>query len=267
MSKGLIISPINQGIDWVLGQFTGIQEHPVLMPGGHGWGVFKPLPEYQNKNGFETYNCTNYGTYNALETLAAFKGFDDFPKDCAERYSGVHTGTTQQGNDIHHACEVIRTVCGAVPEASLPFTDDITTWDAYYTVDSATWLLPFGQALLKRFKISHEWVINSSQWFDTKPDLIKEALQHGTVSVSVYAWKTHDGVTFYKNDEDRDEHWVQLLDYDEGKSWTIFDSYDNFVKTLEWHYNFQAAKVFYIDRIPVVTRTWWQQIIDNFAKL
>ncbi len=262
---GLILTPVTED-HYVFGGASKIVNKPVIMPNGHGWLACAPTFEYQAKNGFDSMNCTNYGTHHALCTLAKAKGFTNFPTDCSERYSGVLTGTTPQGNDPHKVIELIRTQIGVVPEAVLPFTDDISTWGAYYTQQSAQWLESLGAAILRKFLIGHEWVIpNELAWNPSKQDRLKDALQYGPIALSVHAWKERNGM-YYKDDTDYDNHWVTLLDYEDGVSWTIFDDYDTSIKTLEWHYNFIAAKIYYMDRItPTFFSTFWDYVLNLFA--
>ncbi len=267
-NHGLILTPIVENDHYVMGGYSAIADKAVLMPGGHGWADFKPRVEYQANASFDTMNCTNYGTHNALETLAAFKKYDYFPKDCSERYSGCLTGTTRNGNDPHHVIEVIRTSIGVVPEADLPFTNDIQTWDEYYTWQSAAWLVPFGSNMLRYFKIGHEWVFNSRPWDPSKADMLKRALEHGTVCVSVYAWRADptDGL-FFKDDDQQDEHWLQLLDFVDGQYWIVYDHYESVVKHLRWHFNFFAAKVYYMDALPTPSpKGFWDRVLDGFLR-
>lgn len=225
---------------------------PVIMPGGHGWGAFKPAPEYQSRNGLDSMNCSNYGTHNSLETLAAFHAFDDFPKDCAERYSGVGTDTTPTGNSPHKVIEIIRTTIGVVPESELPFDDSVLTWVQYYSPKPMLErLLAIGRKILEIFDIGHDWVFTGGTIAE-KQQKLKYALERGTVSLSVLAWKWHeleDGTRLYmKEIGEGDNHWVQLLDYVEGKSWHVYDHYDQLEKDLDWDYDFGFAKVYYLGR-------------------
>lgn len=247
---------------------------PALMPGGHGWSKYKPAPEIQNKNGVETMNCSNYGTHNALETLAAFLGFDDFPKDCSERYSGVGTGTSRTGNSPHTAIEIIRTQIGAIPEKLLPFDDTVLTWDEYYSPKPMSeQLLEIGKKLLTLFEIGHDWVFTGGTLAD-KQEKLMTALERGTCAVSVYAWvskQTDAGIRYVKPDGATDNHWVQLLDYEQGSWWLVYDHYDDVLKYLEWDYNFGFAKVYYLSRLtqPQPTpssKPFLSQIIEAFWK-
>lgn len=227
-------------------------DRPVLMPGGHGWEQYKPEPELQFRGRFDSKNCSNYGTHNALETLAAFHDFGDFPKNCSERYSGVGTGTTQDGNTPHKVIEIIRKDIGVIPEALLPFSDDIDSWEKYYSPNPMRRdLLDEGKGVLLRYEIGHDWVFKGGIVAENQ-ERLKEALSRGTVAVSVLAWKWHvfpDGETRYrKNPGEGDTHWVQLLDYIEGDYWLVYDHYDKVLKKLDWDYDFGFAKVYYLDR-------------------
>ena len=254
---GLILPEIVEHDHYVLGGYSGIVNRPILMPGGHGWGAFVPLPEIQNKNGLETMNCTNYGTHNALETLGKFKKFDDFPTDCSERFSGILTGTTRGGNDPHWVIERIRNDIGAIPETFLPFSDKILTWEQYYSPNPMySEYLEIGKTLLQKFKINHEWVFGrgSSLNAKQKADALVDALQFGPVCVSVYAWKSGNDDLYFKETYDSDNHWVELIDFVEGKYWIVYDHYGLFgditkvEKKLRWEYGFDAAKVYYLER-------------------
>ncbi len=261
---GLQLNPIVENDHYVLGGYSGVSNRPILMPNGHGWGAFKPKPEVQNKNGLETMNCTNYGTDNALETLASFHEFDAFPKDCSERYGGITTGTTKYGNDPHEVIEKVRKEVGVIPEVVLPFNQYIETWEDYYSPNPVGALSSLGKKILEKFKIQHDWVFNSREWSESKIEALKKALEVGTVCVSVTAWKQRKGL-FYKEDNDADNHWLQLLDYKEGKVWKVYDHYEQAEKDLEWHYNFNAAKVYYMERITEPTkRNFWDIVWDLF---
>lgn len=263
---GLDLNPIVPGDHYVLGGYSGITDRSILMPKGHGWGAYKPASELQNRYGLETMNCTVFGTHNALETLAKFHGFVDFPNDCSERYNGVMCATTPWGNDPHDVIETIRTVSGVIPEQLLPWTDDIDTWDEYYhprPMDST--LKGIGQSILKRFKISHEWLFNGSD--SDKASKLINGLERGTVALTMYAWRVN-GTLYYKNPTDVDNHWLQLLDYKEKQYWILYDHYEEVEKKIAWNTDFNAAKVFYMENIEQTTpKTFFDKLWDSFTKL
>lgn len=251
---------------YLLGGNDPLAQYPLLLPDGHGWQPFLPTPEVQYRGNFESENCTNYGTNHCLATLAKFKGYDEFPKDCSERYGGIETGTTRQGNNAHFVIEKIRTDIGVIPELSLPFNDSITTWDEYYS-PKPTGLVPFGRRILSKFKIGHRWVFNDQNWSEDKPDKLKHALQYSPIGISVSAWEMR-GDKFCKADTDPDNHWCMLFDYKDQDYWLVFDSYDQSIKKLEWHYNFFSAKNYFIDKIPfTVPQDSWSKFWDKVWQL
>lgn len=263
---GLVIEPIVEGDHYVLSGYSAIAQRPVIMPEGHGWSAFKPLPELQERNGLETMNCTVFGTHNAYETLARKKDFNDFPRDCSERYGGVVCATTPTGNSPHAVVEIIRTVAGVIPELVLPWTDEIDTWDEFYhpkPMDDG--LLALGSAMLKRFTFGHEWVFNGRD-ADKAKKLIY-ALERGTVCISMFAWRK-EGEYYVKPAGATDNHWLQLLDYVKNKYWLVYDHYEDVEKKIKWNTDFTMAKVYYLERgTTIVKKNFWDSIWDNFAAL
>lgn len=258
---GLILKPAEQD-HWQLGG-----EEPEILPSGD-WSPYKNADEAQSiPFVFDTMACAVFGTLKAWAMLSRFHGFDDFPKDLSERYSGVMCGVTPSGSDPHEDAEIIRKKAGAIPAASMPWTPDITTWNEYYDRQMAYWNLPLGQALLDRFELGHEWVFpfGSSYSPAEKAQLIKDAMKRGTVCVSVRAWHKK-GRYYTKRDSEKDTHWVNALRF-EGENLVIHDQYDPFEKTLTPEYNHEAAKVYFLKRKVQTDRGFWSMILDGFAKL
>ena len=245
---------------WVLGANTKIAGKK-LMPGGHGWKEYLPSYELQNRNGLETFNCSNYGTLNCWETLA-FRIFRIF-FNWSERYTGVGTGTTLGGNSPHKVAEIIRTEIGLINEEELPFDKNINEWEEYYSpnpMDPA--FIAKGVEFLKKYILGHDWVFTDGI-IEEKQMKIKEALEYSPVGVSVLAWKERGGL-HWKNIGELDTHWVMLYDFIEGKEWHIFDHYDNVYKKLEWNYDFGFAKRYDIKRNATKPRSWFT---DLFIRL
>lgn len=222
-------------------------DRPVILP-TRDWGPYKPKAEVQSRNGFESFNCSNYGTHNAYESLAKLLGFTDFPSDCSERYSGVGTGTTKDGNDPHGVAEKMRTEIGFIAEEQLPFGPDIETWEQYYFPNPMRpEYLALGRKILQKFEFGHDWVFFLSGTPEQKAVKLREALGKGPVAVSVLAWKRRGGL-YWKDVGEQDTHWCQLLRENPDGTWRVFDSYDKFEKDLEKGYDFGFAKVYYMRR-------------------
>lgn len=234
------------------------------------WDDFLPCKEYQSKGGLETYNCTNYGTLNAIEIL--YKRLFNKEVNYSERYTGIMSGTTQEGNSIQNVIETIRKVCGLIPESLLPFDDSINTWDKYYSPKPMTQgLLDVGKAWLKQFQLGHEWIFTLGDGKD-RVKRLKECLQYSPIGVSVCAW-TEDNGLYIKEPGDQDNHWVCCYGYEDGQYWKIFDSYDNTNKKLAWDYSFGYGKRFVLtelmtpeEKLPLIV-SLYQRIVDITQQL
>lgn len=233
-----------QSDHWHLGSGKATQKFGAteLMKDGHGWGKFIPKKEIQKRGSLETSACTVFGTANCYETLANFYGYKDFPRDLAERYNAVLAKITPEGGSIHQSCETFR-LFGGLPESSLPFSEDIRSWEHFYHPNPMyEEYVKLGQELLRRFNLGHEWVYNGGapKDFHTK---LKQALARGTVGISVSAWEQKNGKYISTKPNN---HWLQLVDYVEGKYWIVNDHYEPTEKKLDWNHEIYCAKLYFL---------------------
>lgn len=243
--------------DYVFGAYTKIEGEPLQASGQ--WDMFLPQYERQYGTNFDTQNCTNYGTLNCIETLLNKQHPGDH-HDFSERYTGVLTGTTRQGNQPHKVIEIIRKESGLIPEARLPFDEGITTWDEYYSPDPMhPDLLAEGRKLLDTHEIQHEWVFTSGS-INEKQEKLMKALQYSPIGVSVKAWREKNGL-YYKDRGESDNHWCMLYGYERGRYWKIFDHYDGGYKKLAWDYDFGFAKRYSI-RVRTTQSSFLASIIQ-----
>lgn len=236
---------------WVMGTGRATQKLGAdageINPEGN-WSKYDSEKELQRRNGLETMNCTNFGTYLALIALSKLKGFKLFPGNCSERYSGVGTGTSKSGNDPWKVAEKLSTELGAIHEKELPFSDNINEWDEYYSPKLGTpeWkqLLAKGQEVLRKYEIEPEWVIPPFTKLTTaqKHQRIRTALRRGPVCVSVEAWNEQNGV-YVKSGQDN--HWVWLTHF-EGDRPIVRDQYSPFRKVLSPDYDFGAGILYFM---------------------
>lgn len=254
---------------WVLGSGKATERFGPgeLMPEGHGWKKYLPKKEMQRKNGVETYACTVFAAHNCWETLANYHGYTDFPHNCSDRFGGIVANVGPEGNPPHVTCEAIRDA-GVIPEDMLPFDSTVDSRKKFYSPNPPTRdMTEAGLAMLKKFVFGHEWVIN--EWSGLVPDrptALIEALGRGTVAVSVRAWHEGTDGLYYKSPGEFDNHFVQLVDYREGKYWLVYDTYERVFKKLTWDYKFQMAKLFFLDR-RVPESTIQKMIRDLYAEI
>lgn len=214
------------------------------------WRGFLPDGEPQNVRGIETYNCTGYGTNNVLEMLLRAKGVS---ANNSDRALGIAAGTSpvKGGNDPHVVAETIRKGFGCVDEAVLPFDGSVLSVTDYYRPNPLPGaIVRQGASWWERWALGHEWLIppNSGLSVAKKQELLLEGLKYSPLGVSVYAW-VKDGARYVKPKGVTDNHWVALVHGDKGKAWYVFDSYDGYIKKLDWGYDFGYCKVYYLQPV------------------
>lgn len=241
--------------NYVLGGFYKLPTE-VLQPTGQ-WDDFLPNIELQKRNGFESMNCTVYGTLNVIEML--FKRLYGESKDYSERYVGVISETSIYGNSPHKVAEIIRKTSGLINESLLPFNEYIRFWEQYYHPNPMEdYYLNKGKDWLRKYKFGHEWIFKEVVL--NKPEKIKEALKYSPVAVSIHLHIEKDGL--YQKGELRDDHWVVLYGYKDNEYWRVFDHYDNVFKKVDWDYDFEFAKRYYLKKI--VKKSFCQKIKEYF---
>ena len=216
------------------GQLTGY----ILRPSGQ-WSILRD-DEVQAR-GFETNSCTSFGTINSVQSI--FKELFKLDINYSERFlaKGSETDPAKGGNDPHKVAEWARKN-GFVDEADLPFNDEVKTIDEYYATLTGE-ALKKGQEWIKKWVLKHDWL--SDGGLIPKETLMK-ALRYSPLGVAVYAWAEDDGL-YVRPEHAKDIHWCELVGFDEGKSWTIIDSYYPFIKKLDWNFGFYFAKRYFID--------------------
>ena len=130
--------------------------YEVLVEDGQ-WDTYLPKFEHQARQGFETANCTGYGTLTALEILLRKKY--GIIEDYSERYVGVMADTWPPGNDPNTVIETIRKISGLLKEEELPFDSSVHSVSEYYSpkpMDGS--LLAKGLNFLENYELKHEWV-------------------------------------------------------------------------------------------------------------
>lgn len=228
------------------------------------WTQYLPDREPQNIRKVEAQACTAYGSLNAIETLLKFKGFN---VNYSDRYLAIIAGIDPyRGADPHTTIETIRRKSGCIPEERLPFSDDIKTPEDYYDISEVTktQLLAEGQQWYDQWELNHEYVFLGGD-VKTKYQLLQDALRRGTVCVSVAAWYQNDNGLYFKPQGARDNHWTMLTCIKDGVA-DVFDSYDNYTKSLVKDYDFAIAKVFYLT--PAQPKlSIFQKILDIISKI
>lgn len=249
----LIIDVIESDHYLLGGGFIGTKE---INPLGD-WEKFLPKQELQNINGVETYDCTAFGTNNAIETLLKFSFYID--PNLSDRFVGIMAGTKATGNSPHTVAESIRKN-GEIDEEELPFGPDILTFTDFYSFKGAdqTRCKNLGLQWLKNWLLQHEWVFNGGT-IASKNALISQALKRSPVAMSVAAWDVPDAQGI-NHQSWPDNHWVCCYG-ETPTAWKIFDSYDSTHKLYSKESDIAMAKLYWITKLnPANTKTFLDYI-------
>lgn len=244
--------------EYILGGYTKLKGK-VINPSGQ-YKDFLPAKDLQRQNGYESFNCTGYGTNTAIETLLAFHGEKQIKENSyigegfnfSERFTGIMAGTLPPGNDPHKVAESVRKG-GLINDDLLPYGEINNTGDYYSPNPIDKDLISKGKDFLKRYKIRHQWVFTGK---GGRRDHLMEALTKGIVCVSADAWRERNG-KYYKEKGARDNHYTTVYGYVYNEKWLIFDSYDNTHKELEWSYDFLYAKMFTVEKKTTTKKPCW----------
>jgi hypothetical protein len=265
-NHGLIIPEIVEGDHYVLGGYSKIKGE-VINPKG-SYRAWLPIKEFQNIRGIETQSCTCFATNNALETLINFKF--GIQANYSDRALAIASDINPYiGGDPHNVAECIRKYFGAVDEAILPFSDDIKSPDDYIKPKPLPKeIISKGAEWIDNWEFFHQWVFAKGISIEDKHKALKEALTKGTVCVSVTAWiYDNDNNVYTKPIDGLDTHWCQLFEYDEEGYPIVFDSYDGFIKKLSKTYDFNIAKVYYLNKRENKINPILQAIINIIKKI
>ena len=205
----------------------------IVKPDGQ-WDNDLPDKELQKFDWGDTYHCTVYGDENMVQTLKKAKYGES--EEYSERFLGVLAGIVNNfGGSPHTVFEKWRRY-GNVGYDSLPF-EGINNWTQFNSPNPMSGdLIAEGERWLEKWSLGHDWI------WDFRHSVLKDALKYSPLGVGVYAWAQKDDDTFYKPGWAKDNHWVMMYGYVEGKHWKVYDHYDNVFKKLDWNYPFAFAK-------------------------
>ena len=226
---GLILAP-RKPKDYIFGGQTKIAGK-ILQADGQ-WLDYLPIGEKQHSVYFDTMACVTFSALNVLEILIKRKyGID---VNFSDRFTAKMSGTTKDGNWLYKVGDSIRKD-GWVDEIEYPYPREqrtpIFVWEYYYQ-DISQILKDIGLLNLKDTLVQYEWVDEGD---------LKKALKESPIQVTVRAWYDTDGNLVYENNIENQNHAVVLVGYKDEDYWLIFDSYDvngDYIKKLEWNYNF-----------------------------
>ena len=260
---GLILPTITPD-NYVLG---GVGDVPkiVLQKDGQ-WLDFLPDGEWQARKNFDTFGCTVYNTIHAEEILEK-RLFED-QVNYAERPVYISMGITPPGSNPHLVSEYIRNN-GLTREESLPFDDSITSLELYNQPNPLPYEILYEiKQWYEKYDYKHEWVMLPSHDLKEKQERLMEALTYSPIGFAVQAWQERNGLYFQDGEPN---HWTVIIGYKKGEYWIVFDSYEPYIKKLEWDTDISFAKRYFIQKKvatqPTKPLTPWQTIQAKLSVL
>lgn len=226
--------------------------------------------EVENDNSYITsnvavHNCVSFGTLNIIETLFNRK-FKEL-KNYSERFTAIVSNTGPAGNSSQAVAESVRKL-GIIDDQKLPFFDGMS-YEMFFSPKPMTEnYLINGKNWLNEYEMRHEFVFYDND--KNKPEKLMEALKTSPVGVAVVGWNQRNGL-YYKPENGKDNHFVVLVGYEKGKRWIIYDSYPesegDFLKDLEWSYDFSQAKRYWIEKKDIIQMSIMEKIIATLYKV
>lgn len=243
INHGLVEEQIISKQDYFLGSKLSLAQETVDSRGS--WIKYLPKDEIQAKNGIETNSCVSFGILNAIEIL--MKAKFGSAMNYSDRYLAIASETKQNGNTITKVCETLRKISGCVEEELLPFDENITTYEQFFSpIPLNKKYYDKGREWLNRYDFGHEWV-------NTDKNSLCEGLTYSPLGVSVLAWAENEEGLYFKPQGAPNNHFTLLVDYEWNKHWVVYDTYPGsdgkFIKYLDWNYEFGNTKRFSIDII------------------
>ncbi len=181
----------------------------------------KYLPKYESqKIEIDSKACVVFSILNAIEILL----YSILKKEInlSDRYIAVRSGGNFKGLNPKKIFKTIQKY-GVVEESVVPFDSDY-----YSPIPDLSCAKDIG---LKYYTVKSPFLFWRSKRY------IKKSLKKSPLVISVFAWSNSDkGYT--RPPMFRDNHFVVLYGYEEGKYWYIYDSYEPFLKKLDWNYPF-----------------------------
>lgn len=217
-------------------RFAGVLDpREILRPDGD-WRNYVPPAEDQRRNGIESSSCYVQAQQHTIATILDEK-YDLPDQNFSERFNFIFSGGTPNGGDPLKAAQSFRDY-GLIPDALLPFSTDIQTWDEFNSFKGShkDVCVSEGKDWRSKFDPRYEIVITREMDVETKYKLLKQALKYSPVPVSV-ANGYEMGLP--KSKGQRDIHLVELIYIDSENRPVVWDTYAPYQKTLAPLYNFE----------------------------
>lgn len=242
----------------------------VILNKSGDWRDFRPLEEYQNKNGVETSACYIYAQTHAIATIME-KQYNLPDQDFSDRFNALLSNGTEYGGDPIEGAESMRKHDGIIPDYLLPFVEGIKNWDDYHSFkfgDEST-CRAAGRDFLSKWKINYDIVFEMNDNLEDKFTKLKQALLYSPCPISVYGSIDLGGNYIEKPHGMNDTHLTLAVCVDDDNSIWVFDTYSPFIKKLPANYNSDFCmrwSISKIEKLDIKKTSIWNIICEWLRK-
>lgn len=224
------------------------------------WFGTRPKKELQNIN-FETYNCTSFNTLAQIEAYMKEVFKEDV--EYSDRWLGIIAGTRPPGNSPELVYDAIRRY-GLIPEAMLPWSEDLANVDEYYSFKGADREACYkaGREWLEKYEFFHEWIATEGNTREEKIHNMKTALKSSPLTREVFAWAQDDRGIYVKLGSAN--HWTFVYAHDLYDK--VEDSYDPTLKDVDQDFDF-CKRIYIRKRVTPVKKNFWEMILAIITKI
>lgn len=179
------------------------------------WTPYLPVFESQSYKYFDPFDCVTRSAQNCLEILWKRQHGEEI--NFSDRFTAKMSGTTPVGNTFTKVSDSIRND-GLVFETDYTASYEMLSRNEYYAPIAAGIVLK-GKNSLNELSVGYEWVRSDN-------DALYDALQYAPVQVAwFYGRPNQDNI--YPRFTEQANHALALVKANYGRSWILFDSYNN----------------------------------------
>lgn len=220
---------------------------PIVKPDGD-YRKNLPPEEEQRRYGVEPSTCFLFAQLHADATYEEAI-FGEHDNNYAERFPAQFAGGTPYGGDPIRGADTIFDR-GSIPEASMPFTDDVNSWEEYTSWKGVDMNKVIEEGKVDKTKKGRYGVVlfERNVPLASKYTLLEQGLQRGVPCISV--WGVQEGDTYAMKPQGvSDTHMIEVTYVDkEKKQIHILDTYLPLQKILPANYNPDFAMVRYVEK-------------------
>ena len=235
----------------------------IIRPDGD-WRPYLPPQELQRRNGIESSACFIEAQQHTLATILE-EEFGISDENYSARFNLNFSQASPQGGDPLKGAQTFRDY-GLIPDAMLPFSDDIKSWEEFNSFKDGyrELCINAGKNWRKHWNPQYDIGFFKEESVEIKYQKLKKIIKHCPPPVSVFGWAQNENGLYIKPESEQDNHLVELVYIDENNCPYIWDTYAPFLKKLAPYYNFDFGMRWTINRTDESTKkNWLTDIIYN----